>query len=400
MENTIGKNAKLLIASDLIYRLTGVFIDTFLVAYLFEITKQNLTLISLYYITIYFLRVVVTPSISKIVKKHPSTNKELLSLGIIIRAIFILFIALLSHKIVSNFIIVAIIYAISEIFYWCPHELIFIDVTTNNNRKKYVSIKEILSKIISIVSPIILGTSIELYSFSKIAIWIFVLSFIQTIITLCIKPHKIHKTTSSYEKYNYKLFLKHIKDNNLNKLKNYNLAGMAYGIIESSINTLIVVITVMTFKTSFNLGVLTTIFSFCSILSLLLYNKFYTTKNSKKVLVLCSTIIVLGVLGLLLDINKFSLIVYNFCYMITFSIFAVLYNTRKGNLVKECTIQNFKEEYIIFTNFSILIGRITGYLLMLVVSLTSNIIFLKILLAIVTIFAPTYCYFIYKSEKD
>lgn len=30
MNNKIGKNAKLLIASDLIYSLTGVFVETFL----------------------------------------------------------------------------------------------------------------------------------------------------------------------------------------------------------------------------------------------------------------------------------------------------------------------------------------------------------------------------------
>lgn len=45
-------------------------------------------------------------------------------------------------------------------------------------------------------------------------------------------------------------------------------------------------------------------------------------------------------------------------------------------------------------------GRIIGYLLMLIVSFTSNLIFFKILLAIVTAFAPIYCYLIYKTEKD
>ena len=50
-----------------------------------------------------------------------------------------------------------------------------------------MSIKKILGKILNIISPIILGTSIEFYSFSKIAIYVFVLSVIQIVITLFIK---------------------------------------------------------------------------------------------------------------------------------------------------------------------------------------------------------------------
>ena len=55
MENKIGKNAKLLIASDLIYTLTSVFIETFLVAYFLKVTNENITTISIYYILIYTL---------------------------------------------------------------------------------------------------------------------------------------------------------------------------------------------------------------------------------------------------------------------------------------------------------------------------------------------------------
>ena len=100
---------------------------------------------------------------------------------------FILFIVILSEKIANNFILIAIIYALSETLYWCAHELIYIDVTNNENRKNYMSIKKILSKILNIISHIILGTSIELYSFAKIAVYVLILSVIQIIITLFIK---------------------------------------------------------------------------------------------------------------------------------------------------------------------------------------------------------------------
>lgn len=396
MKKKIGKDAQLLIASDLIYTLTAVFVETFLVAYFLKVTNENITTISIYYIIIYSLLGLGNLLIGKVIKKKPSKSKKIMSVGIIARALFILFIAILSENIATNYILIAIIYAFSEILYWCAHELIYIDVTTNNNRKNYMSIKKILSKLINIIAPLILGTSIELYSFSKIAIYVFGLSLVQILLTLLIKTDMDNLKPNQYS---FKGFLQYIKENKLEKIKKYNLSGLAYGIVESSISTLIVIITIMTFKTSFNLGILTTIFAICSVASLILYNKFYSKRNAGVILTLCSIIIISGVLGLLIDINKVSLVIYNFCYTITFCIFDVVYNTRKGNLVKECKIEKYREEYIGYTSISIGLGRIIGYILMLVVSFTSNIIYFKILLAIVTLFAPVYCYLILKSEE-
>ena len=397
MDKKIGKNAKLLIASDLIYTLTAVFIETFLVAYFLKVTNENITTISIYYIIIYILLSLGNILMGKIIKKLPTKSKHIMSFGIVTRALFILFIVLLSDKIATNYILIAIIYAFSEMLYWCAHELIYIDVTNNSNRKKYMSIKKILSKIVNIISPIILGTSIELYSFTKIAIYVFILSVIQIIITLFIKTDIKNEEK---QKYNFKKFIEYIRYNKLKKIQKYNLSGIAYGIVESSISTLIIIITIMTFKTSLNLGILTTIFSICSMLSLLLYNKYYNKNNARFILSLCSIIVVFGVIGLIINISKTTLIIYNFCYIITFCIFDVVYNTRKGDLVKECGIEKYREEYIGYTSISIGLGRIIGYVLMLIVSFTTNIIYFKILLAIVTLFAPIYCYLIIKSLKD
>lgn len=396
MNKKIEKNAKLLIASDLIYSLTGVFVETFLVAYFLKVTNKNITTISIYYILIYTLTSLGNVVMGRIIKRAPDKSKQIMSFGIVARALFILFIVLLSEKIATNYILIAIIYAFSEMLYWCAHELIYIDVTNNDNRKKYMSIKKILCKIVNVISPIILGTSIEFYSFTKIAVYVFALSVIQILITLFINTN----IKKEKRQYNFKEFIKYIKRNKLKKIQKYNLSAISYGIVESSISTLIVIITIMTFKTSLNLGILTTIFSAFSMLSLMLYNKFYNKNNAKLILTLCSVVVVIGVIGLLINISKTSLVIYNFCYMVTFCIFDVVYNTRKGDLVKECKIDKYREEYIGYTSIGIGIGRIIGYVLMLIVSFTSDIIYFKILLAVVTLFAPIYCYLIVKSLKD
>ena len=169
--------------------------------------------------------------IGKVVKSNPEHRTKVLSMGIVLRAVFILFIVILKENIATHFPIVAILYGISEVFYWTSHEVLYIDVTNNENRKSYMSIKTILGKIINIIAPIILGSSIELYSFIKIAIYIFILSVIQIIISLQIKTDK--NETLITNKYSIKTFLENLNNSQKIKINKYTKFAIAYGVIEA-----------------------------------------------------------------------------------------------------------------------------------------------------------------------
>ncbi|MCI9016315.1 MAG: MFS transporter [Clostridia bacterium] len=396
-KSKICKSAKLLMSSDLIYTLTSLFVKTFLVAYFLKVTNDSIIQISIYYIIMYTLSGIGKVLIGKVVKSNPEYRTKVLSMGIVLRAVFILFIVILKENIATYFPIVAILYGISEVFYWTSHEVLYIDVTTNENRKDYMSIKTILGKIINIIAPIILGSSIELYSFTKIAIYIFILSVIQIIISLQIKTDK--NETLITNKYSIKTFLENLNNSQKIKINKYTKSAIAYGVIESSMQTLVVIITIMTFKTSFNLGILTSVFSICSMIAMYLYKNFYNRNNSKFVLYLCSSLIVIGVIGLVFDINKITLVIYNFVYTISICILGVIYDTKKGDLVKECNIEEWKVEWVSYVVLFMHLGRISGYILMLITGLFNNIIVFKILLILVTLFAPICTKLMYGVEK-
>ena len=104
----LGRNTIFLIASDLIYTITALFAETFLVAYLLKITNDNITQVSLYYMIINFIHGMGSIFIGKFIKDDKYDKTKILSLGIIIRTIFILFIVLLGSNLSNMFIIVAI----------------------------------------------------------------------------------------------------------------------------------------------------------------------------------------------------------------------------------------------------------------------------------------------------
>lgn len=259
--------------------------------------------------------------------------------------------------------------------------------------------KRILSKFINILVPIILGTSIELTSFGNIAIYIFVLTLFQIIMSLQIDTNKfvINDKIQKYSLKDYTTYLSNEQKENINKV--YELAFL-YGIMMDTIRVLVVVITILTFKTSFNFGILTTIFSVFSMISLYLFNKLYQKKYAKRLLLFCATLVVLGVLGLILNINKTTLIIYNFTYSITVYILEVMFKIKADDIVKENNIEKWLVEYHTFTEGFMEIGRITGFILMLLVGLLNNVIYFKLLLLIVTISIPIYARIMYKLEKS
>lgn len=395
----INKSARNLIISDLIYTVTALFAETFLVAYFFKITNENITQISLYYMIVKALMGIGQVLIGYFIKDKPTIRTKILSVGIIIRALFILFIVILGDKLSSNFIIVAIFYSISETLYWSTHELIFVDVTNNSNRKDYMSIKKILSTIVMIIAPILLGSTIELYSFNKIAIYVFVLSVIQIVISLQINLNEFSTKSNEIEKYDMKAYIKELKKNKNSKLNAYYKSNLIYGIIEDPMSTLVTIITVMTFKTSLNLGILTTIFSVCSIVSLYLYKKYYNKKNCKIILAICSTLILIGVIGLIINIERFTLIIYNFACTVSLCIFDAIFNTQKGDLIEECNINKRNVEHVMLNGFLTDLSRLLGFSLILIVGLINNMIVFKILLLFMALCVLMYSKLIYNLEN-
>lgn len=53
MDNKISKSAKFLMTSDLIYTLTALFLETFLVAYFLKVTNDSIIQFQSFYILIY-----------------------------------------------------------------------------------------------------------------------------------------------------------------------------------------------------------------------------------------------------------------------------------------------------------------------------------------------------------
>lgn len=276
-EGKIDKSLKALMTCEIINAVIDLFLGTFLVAYLLNITNDNMGAIAIYYVVDYAITGIFIYVIAGFLKKY--NIEKIYRVGILIKCIFVISIVFLREQIQSFLIPIAIILGISETIYWGACDNIVGLATNEKNREKYTANKKIIRSFVKVIMPIILGTSIELLSFYKVSTYIMVLAFIQFILSFFIKIQKRYSG-----EFDLKAFLKSINLKENKRLKIVYKSSILYGVLMNVISTIVTIIIVMTYKTNIELGFLSTIFSICSMITLYVFKKIKNKKwkNPKK----------------------------------------------------------------------------------------------------------------------
>lgn len=302
MEKNKKKSIIGLMGALLINNILYMFINTFMIAYFFTLTNYDYRIISIFYIMSFLFIGLTSILLGPIIKNKMQV--PIFRFGIILYCLYVLMIALLKENILSYYVGLGIFYGIVQGVLWSAGHIL-VNEYANDVSNNFVSSKSIISNILKVIFPFIFGTSIELTSFTNVAKMVLILSLIQFSFSLLIQEKKIKET----KKYNLKEFLNYLKETKNVKMKSFYQIMFYEGIVNYLLKTLITVMIVMTFQTNISLGILTTIFSFCSIISVYIFQR--KLKNNNKVLIISTSMVVLSVLLLLLNIDKTTVIIYN-----------------------------------------------------------------------------------------
>lgn len=389
-EEKLTKSAIGIMGSLLINNVLYMFVNTFMVAYFITLTNYDYKQISIYYV-LSFIAILLTFLIFGRIIKNKNQVWVFRS-GIIAYCLYILILAFLKEKIVTYFAPLGFFYGIVQGLIWvAAHTLV--NEHTQNNTNKFISFKSIISKILKIFFPIVFGVSIELTSFSYVAKIVILFSITQFIFSLFIED----KAKTYDKKYNLKEYINLVKNND--KFKTVYKLCVCDGIVNYLLETLIVILTVMTFKTTISLGVITTITAICSILSVYIFQ--YKLKSNWKILKICNIMMVSSVLLLLINISKPTIIIYNICTAIFLVILSNTGDTKRYEIVSEneIVVKDYIVEHQVVCEVILNITRIIAYILLFIISLFNNIVLFKILLLLVTIVILIYSKLLIKLKK-
>ncbi len=375
----MSDNAKKLIVLQMIRKIIDIFLGPFLTAYIFKISTDSITMVSLYNVFAYIVIAALAFLVGRFIKNK--YEMQVFRLGMIAKFIQLIILTILGEKIINYIWLVAIISGISTITWYFPLNLFSSTLVEHKEKKEYIVYKTMISNIISVVLPVLFGAFISNDSFERTTIIVLILSFIQILFSFSLKYEKKPET------YKFKLiktFKKITKDKNVVEFfKAELILGMTY---EGALNTCVTLLIIMAFGHDFSLGVVTSIISILSIFSAYICKRFINLNNLFNAIVISSVVPLLSTIVLLFVTNNYTIIAYNIIYTFFIQIVSITNDVKTMKLTNSKIINdsNRVETFVLFEMF-LGMGRIISYILLLLVGLSKQQFLLNVLIVFLTI---------------
>lgn len=303
-------------------------------------------------------------------------------IGVILNFIYIMAIVILKENIINHLILISILFGLSSGCYWFSYNLFVINKIKNSERTKYTVKSKLVSSIVGILCPVVLGSIITITNYELTAIIILVLSLCQVILSFILTPD----TEDNLGKFNLKRTIKHLYKNKQIKYSFLVEFFVGLNVSDGALETVMTILIFNSFKTNMNYGLITSIVTILSMISFKLYGKIYTNKDDKKLIVVSSIIPVLSLLLLFFLRNNITILIYNFCYVIFANILSLTREIRLFNLSDSDIVNRENQvEFVALREGILNLGRILGYSLLLIAGISKSDIMLNIVMVILTL---------------
>lgn len=370
--------ANIIIVINNMRKIMDMFLGPFLTAYFIKTSKDSINSISIYYIFSYIILALVTYFVASIIKNKFRIG--MFRIGVILNFIYILVIIFLKERIVDYLPLISFLYGLSAAIYWFPYNLFVINKVDNSNRTRFTVKLQIISSITGIVCPFILGSLISITNYHLTAIIVLIISLIQIILSfLLTKDEK-----SDYDNFNIKRTFNIIKKNN--QIRNMSKVELLIGMNQSgALDTLKTILIFNSFKTNMNLGIITSIATIISMIFIRLYGKLYKNKNDKNIIMLSGLLPLIASLILIMYKSSLTIIIYTIIYVTFTSILSLTREIRLYNIADSYIVdKNNQCEYFVIREFYLNLGRIIGFILLLIAGLINTELSLYIVMIILT----------------
>ena len=369
-----------IIAINAMKKVMIIFLGPFLTTYFIKKSQESILDLSTYYIFSYILLGIGTFIVASIVKNKFRIG--MFRIGVILNFVYIIAIITLKEKIIEHLGLISILYGISSSAYWFSYNLFAINKIDNKTRTEYTVKSKIISSIIGVLCPIILGSIITVTNYELTAVIILIISVIQIILSFMLSPDK----ETNLCKFNIKETWNKLKNNK--QIRKISIVEFLIGmnVSDGALESLMTILIFNSFKTDMNLGIITSITTILSMISVKLYGKIYKKKDDKNLIIISSIFPVIAVLILLIWRNNVTIIIYNVCYVVFTSLLTLTREIRLFNISDSHIVdKNNQCEFFALREGILNIGRVVGYVMLLLAGLTGNTVILSIVMFLLTL---------------
>lgn len=392
----LTKTAIALIVIGALMSIMDVYFHTFLVARFYELSTNSTEVIANYYIRSYTMIALSFVLFGNFSKKH---SKATLRTGIILNAVVLILIMALDERVIEYYKIIAIIFGLAQGCYYSPISNL-IGINTSDEKgdviKQYCTVSSITVSIVSIIFPVTIGAYLNVASFTKMTGFILVLIAVQIATTFFIKDAK-----GEIRKYNLKAFMKKVRQTREGKaVANSYKISFCNGIVTSVLDRIVTILILMLYETSFNLGLLSTIFALSSVLITWAVKHFYRPEWMRKAVIISAIVPSIVVIIFAMNVNQGTFIVYKLVSAVFICILTTLNGYARYESLDKKVFTGFDAEHQSLTELFLAAGRVSGFCALLACSrIFAGIQALRIFLIVIGAVIIAYSRYIYKTIK-
>lgn len=376
-DKKLTRDLKLMIVFSSLRKISDLFLGTFLISFIMQLSANEILNISLYKLFEYVATAAGYFLFAHWCKRY--SKVAVFALNVIPKAFVFGAIIYLGDNVVNYVVELGILIGLGAAMFHLPMNTMTGEKVAAPVMGRYLGIKNAVDYMVKIVAPVMLGAFITVGSYVEIAYVLLALSIVEFGLTFFLSPSR-HRSRKPIDFSGFfacmmrfailrKLFLLEI------------LRGFSIGLL----GTIIPMYTVYMFHTDLNLGIFTTIFAICSILTSLLLGKYGRQKTQPKMLWICMVVILFGLSLFVFHTTPATFLVYNFVYATAICVLNLIADTNMFNLSKSrCVTVNHKIEYFVFRDFALFIGRWIGFVSLMYIGVFGDASWLRYLLVVIT----------------
>lgn len=377
-----------IIICDCLQAVVSIFIDLFFISKVLKnpnmTVPQNIISIGVFYLVSYFVLTLSYVLSGHVLKR---INKSIfVSIGACLLTVVVLMIYLMGDSIFTFVPLIGVVYGIAWGFFSSGFNNLISETISSKHQVRFFAVKKILFQLTYIIFPISLGLIIDNINFSFMALIMLVLCALLIIFSCFIKPKKTYKQTFQLKKFG-SMLLK--KSEETKPLWLMYIVSFFRGASFDCFTTLITIFVMRAFNSNTSLGMLQSIFTACSLLTMAFYLKYYRKRRIKAFAIPTIVLVTCTIIGILISTNEISIICFYAVYAILNVILMSISDSRRAGVVRQLSLHSHMLESNAFVEFFLGAGRIVSTLALLMSGIfdgllgANSTIFLKIALLFV-----------------
>lgn len=395
------KNSLCVLGLRLTMKLRYIFITIFVTLYMWDLSNGSIAIISQFYMS-YVVMIFIAMTAGAYTLSTHKNRKLLLNLGNILQFVYLLLVYKLGAQCINYAVLLGMLNGMAEGTYYCIYNIYETEGISNESRTKVMGIYYAINAIVSVIFPIAAGFVIDNFGMETGLLVVLAIIFISIVISLIYKDNG----TSIGHKFSIKtLFNRLNTKDDKQKLVTAIKLNFCKGFLNSTgsfeLFTSILIMTL--FTTATNVGSVSGISTAFQVIFSLTFAKWAAKMHKANMSILnflqALTIFAMSMVVLNTNTSVYWLFIMNLAIRCSYAIESPINACSQANITNQGNIAEYKSEYYLVLDMSLVVSRLTGYIMLLVYGLFNNAITLNICLVVYStamIVLPFYTNKLYK----